>query len=81
MEVAFYETEHFIRREGNVVNLAEYRKKLEGTEDPPEEPGVDRVPIIRTRRSRPRGLWADYCASGAIVVMVAVFIGKMLEVL
>ena len=74
MQTAYYTTENFIRHSGNVVDLTEFRRRLERATAGREQPSVPQKREVRTsscRRIR-AGLLADICAGAAIVVMTAV---------
>ena len=51
MQTIYYSTPNFIHHTGNVVNLAEYRRKLELTQEgslaPKPREGPNRAPIRR----------------------------------
>lgn len=79
MQTIYFTTSHFIRHEGNMVDLTEYRRKLalaQGQTEPAakEEPVV----AVRTRTSRRHkaaftGLMLDYAASVALILTALSF--------
>lgn len=72
MQTVYYATSNYIRHTGNVVDLMEYRRKLERAAALPEPESSDeaRPAVKRHRRSwRNPGLALDFCASAAIVVL------------
>lgn len=78
METIYFTTSNFIRHEGNVVDLAEYRRKLAQATAPkaevlPEEEETA-APRPRTahRRYRP-GMLLDCAASVALIVTALTF--------
>ena len=92
MQTVYYTTSHFIRHTGNVVDLAEYRRKLaqaEGSLAPApaqEEPVIRLVPhlteVDRPRQERaPRRLprlSLDGWASVGVLVMTLTFTLRVL---
>ena len=76
MKVAYYTTEHFIRHQDNVIDLAEYRRRLAQVDGSlalaqPEEPAAPAAPE-RSRRPRPVRRLADWLDMAASVATVAV---------
>ena len=85
MQTLYFTTSNFIRHEGNVVDLAEYRRKLaiaQGhvEEQPEADPAEDRPVRARTQRRRTllSGMMLDYAASAALVVTALTFAVKIL---
>lgn len=83
MQTIYFTTSNFIRHEGNVVDLTEYRRKLalaQGQAEPEPEPVKERRPV-RTRTARRRGLTGlvlDYAASAALIITALTFAAKIL---
>ena len=50
MQTLYYTTHNFVRRSGNVIDLCEYRSRMQ---DVQEEP-VSAAPAARTERTRRR---------------------------
>ena len=83
MQTLYYTTGNFIRHTGNVVDLAEYRRRLDravrtGEEEEPELVSLPHPPEQPLRRSRERrasrrALVLDACASMGVVVMTLTF--------
>lgn len=79
MQTVYFTTSNFIRHEGNLVDLTEYRRKLalaQGQAEPVVEEEV--VPPIRTRTNHRRkgsltGMVLDYAASVALIVTALSF--------
>lgn len=80
MKAVYFTTEHFIRHEGNVIDLEEYRRRLARVEgslalsQPEEAQEPQRERPRRTHpRARRRGLaeWLDMAASVAMLAVVA----------
>lgn len=84
MQTIYFTTTHFIRHQGNVVDLTEYRKKLAEVQGQPlpEQPQVclEHRPAAPARaRKRRRPLLAlDYAASIVLILTALSFIIKML---
>ena len=77
MQTMYYTTRNFIRHEGNVVDLSEYRRKLEACS------GFEAVPSAWEEEERPARREAfsllrlpDLCATLAIVVMAATVVAR-----
>ena len=83
MQTLYYTTGNFIRHTGNVVDLAEYRRRLDRAVRTREEeerelvllPHAPEQPLRRSRerRARRRALVLDACASMGVVVMTLTF--------
>ena len=85
MQTLYFTTSNFIRHEGNVVDLTEYRRKLAIAQGHVEEqteaaPAEDRPVCARTQRRRALlpGMMLDYAASAALVVTALTFAVKIL---
>ena len=83
MQTRYYTTENFIRHNGNVVDLTEYRRKLALAGSGREEPSGDEAPlsrssICRAKKSKRSGLLLDACASMVVVVMTLTFTLRVL---
>ncbi len=83
MQTLYFTTSNFIRHEGNLVDLTEYRRKLAAAQGQSEsEPIRDEVPVRRarthTRRTVLPGLMLDYAASAALVITALSFAAKIL---
>ena len=77
MKSVYYTTQHFIRHRDNVIDLAEYRRRLAGVEGslalaPEAVPAPAPQHAPRRRRVRRRRLadWLDMAASIATVAIV-----------
>ena len=84
MQTIYFETTHFIRHTGNLVDLTEYRRKLEqirqegqGEPESTAGPAATEHPAPR-RRARRVSMAADWVASAAIVVTMFTFLVKIL---
>lgn len=83
MQTIYFTTSNFIRHEGNMVDLTEYRRKLalaQGQAEPVEE---EVIPPVRTRTVHRRkgilpGMMLDYAASVALIVTALSFAAKIL---
>ena len=78
MQTIYFTTSNFIRHEGNVVDLTEYRRKLalaQGKAEPVEEEEPVFTPRPRTnhRRRMMPGMVLDYAASLALIVTALSF--------
>lgn len=79
MQTVYFTTSNFIRHEGNMVDLTEYRRKLalaQGQADPEAE--EEPVTPVRARTNHRRkgvstGLMLDYAASVALIVTALSF--------
>lgn len=88
MQTVYYKTSNFIQHEGNVVDLEEFRRRLDLAQRDslarqPEECSDSAFrPVVltmskeeRRRARRERRAWAlDACASLAVVVMTLAFV-------
>ncbi len=78
MQTVYFTTSNFIRHEGNVVDLTEYRRKLaqvQGKAEPEVEEEAVYTPRPRTnhrRRVHP-GMMLDYVASLALIITALSF--------
>lgn len=84
MQTFYFTTSNFIRHEGNMVDLTEYRRKLalaQGQTEP-EKPFEEAQPIrARTNHHRTRvlpGMMLDYAASIALIITALSFVAKIL---
>ena len=78
MQTVYFTTSNFIRHEGNLVDLTEYRRKLalaQGKAEPEVEAEPAFAPRPRTshRRRRAPGMVLDYAASVALIVTALSF--------
>lgn len=79
MQTVYYATRSYIRHQGNVVDLGEYRRRLSCAQAPePERPAAEEPPRPRRtvrRRSprRRRGLadWLDMTATVTVTALAA----------
>lgn len=83
MQTIYFTTSNFIRHEGNLVDLTEYRRKLalaQGYVEPVEEPEPQpsRTRTIRRRRTAVPGMMLDYAASIALIITALSFAAKIL---
>jgi hypothetical protein len=85
MQTIYYTTHNFIRHTENVVDLMEYRRRLERVAAPVTEPFFpERVEEPTATRARRRtgglcpGLFLDFCASAAIVAMTVTVLVQFL---
>ena len=86
MQTLYYTTENFIRHTGNVVDLAEYRRRLERAVRTEAEGGPAALPQApeqrprrgRGTRARRRAAVLDACASMGVVVMTLTFTLRVL---
>lgn len=81
MQTIYFTTTHFIRHEGNLVDLTEYRRKLAlaQAQPEPEPPQPQRtVPAPRRRRLLRPGLMLDCAASVALIITALSFAAKIL---
>ena len=73
METVYFTTHSYIRREGNVLDLADYRRRLAGRGEEAPAP----APRPRRREGRSRGGWAlwalDACASLGVLALTVTF--------
>ena len=76
MQTLYYTTHNFVRRSGNVIDLCEYRSRMQ---DVQEEP-VSAAPAARTERTRRRhphqnafALLMDSFASMSVILMTPDF--------
>ncbi len=81
METIYFTTSNFIRHEGNMVDLTEYRRKLslaQGTAPDKAQENIRSVPKRTARRHNHPGLMLDYAASVALIVTALSFAVKIL---
>lgn len=84
MQTIYFTTSNFIRHEGNLVDLTEYRRKLAQvqaqSESEEEEPPVRpvRARTARRRRGFRPGMMLDCAASVALIVTALTFAVKIL---
>ena len=79
MQTVYFTTSNFIRHEGNVVDLTEYRRKLaqaQGKAEPAveEEPVYTPRPRTNHRRGILPGMVLDYAASLALIITALSFV-------
>ena len=78
MQTVYFTTSNFIRHEGNVVDLTEYRRKLAQVQSK-AEPQVEEEPVFapRPRTNHRRrvlpGMMLDYAASLALIITALSF--------
>ena len=81
MQTIYFTTSHFIRHEGNLVDLTEYRRKLALAQEQPAPEEAARPPHNRTVRRR-RVVWPgmvlDCAASVALIAAALTFAAKIL---
>ena len=76
MQTMYYTTRNFIRHTDNVVDLTEYRRRLERVRQEQTfdfEPDCAPVPVQAAVAPRRSTLLLDNCASFGIIVMTLVF--------
>lgn len=78
MQTIYFTTSNFIRHEGNLVDLTEYRRKLalaQGKPEPvvEEEPAFVPRPRTNHRRRVLPGMVLDYAASLALIITALSF--------
>lgn len=83
MQTIYFTTSNFIRHEGNMVDLTEYRRKLalaQGSTSPVTEEPTAPAPRPRTvhRRRPTAGMVLDYAASAALIVTALSFAAAIL---
>ncbi len=81
MQTIYFTTTKFIRHEGNLVDLQEYRRKLalaQGRPEPVEEKRPVRTRTAHRRRGFLPGLMLDYAASIALIITALTFAAKIL---
>ena len=84
MQTVYYTTANYIRHTGNVVNLEEYRRRLERVAAPVMESSFEAAKmrassrVRRVSRGGCPGLFLDFCASTAIVAMTLVVVIQFL---
>lgn len=83
MQTIYFTTSNFIRHEGNLVDLTEYRRKLaqvqaqrEPEEESPARP--ERARSVRRRWSFRPGMMLDCAASIALILTALTFAVKIL---
>lgn len=84
MQTIYFTTSNFIRHEGNLVDLTEYRRKLalaQGQAEPEaleEAPRPVRTRPVRRQRGFVPGMMLDCAASVALIVTALSFVAKIL---
>ena len=84
MQTIYFTTSNFIRHEGNLVDLTEYRRKLAQIQAQPAPAPEEDEPVrpVRThaprRRSLPPTMMLDCAASVALIVTALTFAVKIL---
>lgn len=82
MQTVYYTTANFIRHQGNLVDLTEYRRKLGRIEEEQlwaaPQPREEERPRVRRRGHTDVGLLLDFCTSGAILAMTVTVAAKVL---
>lgn len=87
MQTVYYTTANFIRHHGNVVDLTEYRRRMERAADRDEgalcRGESERRPALSAavrpaREGMGPGLFLDFCASAAIVILTTVTVAQFL---
>ena len=78
MQTIYFTTSNFIRHEGNLVDLTEYRRKLalaQGKAEPvvEEKPAFVSRPRTNHRRRMMPGMVLDYAASLALIITALSF--------
>ena len=69
MQTLYYTTHNFVRRSGNVIDLCEYRSRMQ---DVQEEP-VSAASAARTERTRRRHPHQNAFASMSVILMTLTF--------
>lgn len=82
MQTVYFTTTNYIRHDGNMVDLTEYRRKLAAAQGCPEpnqqqEPCQPR-PARTRRRTVHTKLMLDYAASVALIITALSFAAKIL---
>ena len=81
MQTIYFTTSNFIRHEGNLVDLTEYRRKLAQVQAQPE-PEQEEAPVRTRTPRRRRGfsptMMLDCAASVALIVTALTFAVKIL---
>lgn len=83
MQTIYFTTSNFIRHEGNLVDLTEYRRKLALAQGQPEPEKEEEIPPVRTRTIHRRrgflpGMMLDCSASIALIITALSFAVKIL---
>lgn len=83
MQTIYFTTSNFIRHEGNLVDLTEYRRKLalaQGQDEPEEKEEFQpvRTRTVHRRRTALPGMMLDYAASIALIITALSFAAKIL---
>ncbi len=83
MQTIYFTTSNFIRHEGNLVDLTEYRRKLalaQGQSAPEAKEDIQPVRERSTHRRRTAfpGMMLDYAASIALIITALSFAVKIL---
>lgn len=82
MQTIYFTTSNFIRHEGNLVDLTEYRSKLARAQGQTEAAAATQRPVtvhkFCRRRSLPFGMVLDCAASIALIVTTLTFAAAIL---
>ncbi len=79
MQTIYFTTSSFIRHEGNLVDLTQYRRKLAQTQGEPEPEKAQRpAHTAHRRRSFAPGMLLDCAASIALILTALAFAIKIL---
>lgn len=80
MQTVYFTTTNYIRHDGNMVDLTEYRRKLaiaQGHPEPEQQEEPQQPRRARRRAVRP-GMMLDYAASVALIITALSFAAKIL---
>jgi len=77
MQTLYYNTDRYMRHTGNVVDLAEYRRKLEQV----RQPAAGLPPLPRRERRCPWGVRLTDLVSMSMVAMTVAATGMLVTVL
>lgn len=83
MQTIYFTTSNYIRHEGNMVDLTEYRRKLalaQGQAEPEEKEEIQpiRARTVHRRKTILPGMMLDYAASIALIITALSFAAKIL---
>lgn len=83
MQTIYFTTSNYIRHEGNMVDLTEYRRKLALAQGQAEPEKKAEIQPVRARPAHRRktvlaGMMLDYAASIALIITALSFAAKIL---